>query len=225
MFSSEAVERVLNNNRIPSTVDVATTGHPISPTNFQSVNNSNSITTNNKRRTHVRCNDESLPFIESKEEVKIPSNCRGNLIVDLDELDSPCSSLVEVHRNFNLLHRYPARKRQKKSHHVDPSVMALAISTASIVDAEIHHLLNGIAELENLLGDRSQESSSNIIDRSLPSNLGVCMKQKCAISQGSGGSADSKPVMSGVQLQRSVSASTSSSSLSSLKNENNSLCV
>jgi len=220
MYSSEAVERAIS--RIPSTIDVVTTGNTISPANFDSVNKKSDTKTNSKRRTPITCNNDAPlpdfvpPFIGStKKEVKLPNGYCGHLIVDFDEVDAPSSNLVEAQRNFDLLRRYPARKRQKKTHNnVDPSVMALAISTASIVDAEIHHLLNGISELENLLGDGSEECSPNIIDESLPSNLGFRMKQKCVISQDSSSGVDMMPEASPGQLQRSISSSTSSSSLS-----------
>lgn len=217
MYPSEAVERAIN--RIPSTINVVTTGHTISPTKFDSVNDKSGIKTNSKRRTRVSCSsDASPPYIgPTKSEVKLPNECRGHLIVDFDEVDSPCSNLVEAQRNFDLLRRYPARKRQKKAHNnVEASVMALAISTASIVDAEIHHLLNGIAELENLLvGDSSQECPPNTIEGPLPSNLGFCVKQKCVISQDSSSGVGMGSGTSPVHLQRSISSSTTSSSLSS----------
>jgi len=227
MFSSEVVERAMS--RIPSTIDVVTTDHISSPASF-GTDNSNSIIMNNKKRTRVTCNNSvSLsdlvpPLIRPGGELKLPYECHGHLIVDFDEVVAPSDGLIEAQRNFDLLRRYSARKRQKKSNnHVDPSVMALAISTASIVDAEVHHLLNGIAELESLLGDNSKGCSPNIVDRSPQCNLGYCMRQNCVISQNTNSVVDRKPDTPSVRLQRSISSSTSSSSLCNLKGENDKL--
>jgi len=117
MFSSEVVERAMS--RIPSTIDVVTTDHISSPASFET-DNSNSIIMNNKKRTRLTCNNSvSLsdlvpPLIRPRGEVKLPYECHGHLIVDFDEVVAPSDGLIEAQRNFDLLRRYSARKRQKK---------------------------------------------------------------------------------------------------------------